>query len=125
MYVLLQGEEYLLWVDRLDEIVRYFLAYSLVHDVLLLALGDHHDGCLGLYLLDTLQRLKAADARHHLVEKYKVKGLTLTQFRGVKAVIGYYNIVTACLKEYDVGVQMLYLIIYPKDFLFQINELTN
>ena len=123
VHVLLQREEYLLRVDGFYEVVGYLLAYSLVHDVLLLALGDHHDGCLRLYLLYAFQRLESADAGHHLVEKYKVEGLSLAQFDCVKAVIGYDDIVATCLKEYGMGLEMFYLVIYPEDFLFHLNTI--
>ena len=48
MYVLFDGKEELVGIDGLDEIVRYLVAYRLVHDAFLLALGNHDDGDIGL-----------------------------------------------------------------------------
>ena len=52
MDILFQGEQYLVRVDGLDEVVGNLGADGLVHDVLLLALGHHHHGHCGLHLLD-------------------------------------------------------------------------
>ena len=48
MYVLFDGKEELVGIDGLDEIVRYLVAYRLVHDAFLLAFGNHDDGDIGL-----------------------------------------------------------------------------
>ena len=44
MDILLQGQQDLIGVDGLDEVVGNLLSDGLVHDVLFLALGDHNDG---------------------------------------------------------------------------------
>ena len=67
MDVLLQRQQYLVGIDGLDEVIGNLLADGLVHDVLLLALGDHHDGHLWCNLLNALQGLQATESGHHLV----------------------------------------------------------
>ena len=71
--MLLQAQQYLAGVDGLDEVVGYLLADSLLHDALLLALGDHNDGYLGMQALDLLERLQSVQARHVLVQKDDVR----------------------------------------------------
>ena len=71
--VLLQGEQYLAWVDGFDEVIGYFRADGLFHDVLFFALGAHHHGRGRLYFLDALQRFEPRKAGHHLVEHDKVE----------------------------------------------------
>ena len=71
--VLLQREQDLIGIDGLDEIVGYLLADGLIHDILFLALGDHHHGGGRRQLFDALQRLQTAEARHLLVEQHQVE----------------------------------------------------
>ena len=42
--MLLERHQYLLRIDRFDQIVRYLLPYGLIHDVLFFRLRDHHHG---------------------------------------------------------------------------------
>ena len=73
--VLLDGEQHLIWVNRFDDIVGDFGAYGLVHDVLLLALGNHHNRQVGSRSLDLRQRFESRHAGHHLVENHQVEHL--------------------------------------------------
>ena len=66
--VFLQREQYLVGVYRLDQVVGNLLSDGLVHDVLLLTLGDHHHGRGRRYFLDALQRFQSAQTRHLLIE---------------------------------------------------------
>ena len=75
VYVSLQCSQYLYGVDRLYQIVGNLRSDGLLHDVLLLALGDHHDGCGRRDFLYLLQRLQACESRHHLVEQDEVECL--------------------------------------------------
>ncbi len=113
MDVLLQGEEDLVGVDGLDEIVGNLRPYGLVHDVFLLALGDHDNGCCRLYLLDVLQCFETAQARHHLVEKYQVEGLLPALVDGIGAVADGNDFVSFLLKEQNVGFEEFNLIVDP------------
>ena len=112
--VLLQSEQYLDGVDRLDEIVGDFRADSLVHDVLLLALGDHHDRGCRLNLFQFLKCFKSANARHHLVEQNEVKSALVALVDGIGAVSHRHHLISFLLKEHDVRTKKLYLVINPK-----------
>lgn len=70
--ILFQRQQNLIGVDGLDQIVGYFAADGLVHDVFLLAAGYHDHGSGRLNLLDLLQGFESGDAWHHLVEQDKV-----------------------------------------------------
>ena len=71
--VFLQRKQYLTGVYGLDEVIGYFRADGLFHDVLFFALGAHHHGRGRLYFLDALQRFEPRKAGHHLVEHDKVE----------------------------------------------------
>ena len=121
MDVLLERQQYLHGIDGLYEVVGDGLADGLVHDVFFFALGNHHDGRLRLYLLDTLQSLKARYAGHHLVKQYKVERMLLTLLYGVYAVAGNGDVIAFFLKKDYVGVKVFYLIINPKKLCCQWN----
>ena len=95
--VLLQREQYLVGVDGLDEVVGNLLSDGLVHDVFLLALGDHDDGHLRGDLLDALQGLQTAETGHHLVEHDEVEGAFAAFLYGVRAVGDCHHLVTFLL----------------------------
>ena len=97
--VLLDGYEYLVGVDGLDEIVGYLAADSLVHYVLLLAFGNHYHGSLRLPLLYQRECLQAGKARHVLVEYYEVERLGHGHVESVAAVVGRYHIVAAVAEK--------------------------
>ena len=56
--MLLEAEQYLAGIDGLDEIVGNLLTDGLLHNMLLLRLGDHHHRQSGVYGLDLLQCLQ-------------------------------------------------------------------
>ena len=114
MDVLLQRQQNLVGVHGLDEIVGNLLPDGLLHDVLLLALGDHHHGRGRRNLLDALQRLQPAESRHLLVEQYQVEGALLAQVYGIGAVAGGGHFVALLLEEDDMGLQQLHLIVDPQ-----------
>jgi len=112
--VLLQRQQDLRGVHGFDEVVGNLAADGLVHDVLLLALGDHHHGCRGRHLLDALQRLQAAEARHVLIEEDEVVGLLAATVDGVEAVGDGIDRVAFLFQKEDMSLQQLYLIVDPK-----------
>ena len=73
--VFFHGQQYLFRVDRFDEVVAYFAADGLVHDMLLLAFGYHYDGERWVAVLYLCQCVETAEARHILVEKDDVKSV--------------------------------------------------
>ena len=96
MDVLLERQQNLVGIDRLDKIVGNLLTDSLIHNVLFFALRYHDNRHLRGNLLDTLQRLQAREARHHLIEQHQVKGALLAFLDGVRA-IGHRNDLIAFL----------------------------
>ena len=113
MDVLLQRQQNLRGIDGLDEVVGNLGADGLVHDVLLLALGAHHNGRGGLYLLDILERFESAETGHHLIEEDEVEGFLTAFFNGVVAVADGYHFVAFLLEEKDVGLEQFNLVVYP------------
>ena len=82
----LAGQQDLAGVDGLGEVVADLAAEGFFHQVLFLALGDHHHGQVGRGLFDFGERLKAAHAGHLLVEQHHVEAALLDLFDGVGAV---------------------------------------
>ena len=91
--ILLEGEQYLIGVDGFDEVVGNLRSDSLVHDVLLLALGDHDYGYGWAHLLDEGQRLQPREARHVLVEQDEVVALLSQTIEGIASIGRGVNIV--------------------------------
>ena len=112
--IFLQRQQYLVGVDRFYEVVGNLFPYRLVHDVLLFALCHHNNRDVWLHLLDELQRLKPRQSGHHLVEQHEVEGVLLTLCHGVAAVTHSNHLVALLLKENDVGLEMVYLVVSPK-----------
>lgn len=73
MDILLQREQYLVGVDRLDEVVGNLLSDGLLHDVFFFAFGHHYYRQRRLQLLNALQGLQAAKSWHLLVEEHQVE----------------------------------------------------
>ena len=99
MDVLLECQQDLVGVDRLDEVVGYLLSDGLVHDVFLLALGHHDHRGLWRYLLDALQGFQSAQSRHHLVEQHQVEGAVGTLLDGIGAIGDRHHLVAFLLQE--------------------------
>ena len=112
--ILLQGKEYLVGVDGLDEVVGNLGSYGLVHDVLLLALGHHHHRQGGMQLLDTGKCLQPGESRHILVEQDEVVAAFATAIQGITPIRGGIYLILFPLEEEDVRTQQFYLIVNPK-----------
>jgi len=65
------------------------------------------------YLLDALQCLQSAQARHLLIEEHQVERPFTAQVDGIGAVAGASHLVAFFLQEDDVGLQQFHLIVYP------------
>ena len=112
--VLLDGEEDLVGVDGFDEVVAYLASEGLVHDVLLLTLGNHDDRELRVGGLDARERLEAADAGHVLVEEDDVD-LTVAEFvEGLGAAGHGDDLVAAFFEEKDMGLEEFNLVVGPE-----------
>ena len=113
---LLEGKQDLVRVQRLDQVIRHLGTDGLLHDVLLLALGDHHAGQVGTLVLDTLQCFEAGQARHVLIEEDDVDDAVAVQGLDQGGAIGEArDLVSLALKEQDVGLQEVDLIVGPED----------
>ena len=116
--VLLERQQDLRGIDGFDEVVGNLAPDGLIHDVLLFALGNHDDGRRGCCLLDALQGLQSADARHVLIEKDEVIGLFTTAVEGIVSVgDGIYGI-SFLLQEEDVRLQQVNFVVNPKQLIF-------
>ena len=112
--VLLQRQENLVRVHRFYQVVGYLRADGLVHYVLLFALGDHHHRHGGQDVLNLLERLKAAQAGHHLVEQHEVEVVFAALVDCVGAVGHRHHLVSLLFEEKQVGPEKLYLVVGPK-----------
>ena len=112
--VLLQGKQNLCGVDGLYQVIGNLGPDGLLHDILLLALGDHDYGHTGGLLLDAVQCLQSVQAGHVLIQQNEVEGLFCATVQGIIAVgHGFYDI-PFFLQIQDMCFQQLYLVIYPK-----------
>ena len=100
--VLLQHQQDLVGVDGFDEIVGNLLADGLLHNILFLALSDHHNRCRGRNLLDALKGLKPGEAWHLLVEHHQVKRPFTAQVYGIGAVAARCHFIAFLFEEDDV-----------------------
>ena len=114
VYVLLDRQQHLVGVDRLDEVVGDLRPHGLVHDVLLLALGDHDDGRRRARLLDAGQRLEPRHAGHHLVEDDQVVGALGGHVDGVVAVVAGVHLVAFAFEKEHVGLEQLHFVVDPE-----------
>ena len=113
--VLFDGEEELVGVDGLDEVVGYLRADGLVHDVLFLALRHHDDGRGGLYVFDLPKCLQSRQSGHHLVEQNQVECLATAGFDGVDTIADRHDFVAFHLQKTDVAFQEFYLVVGPSN----------
>ena len=115
--VLLERKQDLRGVYGLDEVVGDLGPDGLLHDVLLLALGDHDHGCRGGDFLDAAQCLEPAQPGHVLVEQDEVEGGLGAAVEGIVAVRYGLHLVAFLLEEEDVGLQELNLVVHPEQFV--------
>ena len=70
MHMFLEAHQDLTRVDGFDEVVGDLLADSLLHDMFLFGLGDHHYRHFGVQALHLLERLETRHSRHVLIQEY-------------------------------------------------------
>ncbi len=112
--VFLYGKEHLVGVDRFDEVVGDLGADRLVHDVLLLAFGDHDDGGGGTQLLDRRQGFEPRHARHHLVEYDEVVDGGAHHLDRIGTVVACVYLVSLPSQEKNVRLEQIDLVVYPQ-----------
>ena len=105
MDVLLDREQHLVWIHGFDEVVGDLRPDGLVHDVLLLALGDHDDRSSGAYLLDFRQGFESCHTRHHLVQDDEIVAAFRCHVDRVVSVVAGIDFVTFSPEEKHVGFQ--------------------
>ena len=115
MDMLLEAQQYLAWVDGLDEVVGYLLADRLLHDTLLLALGNHHHGQLGVQALDLLQGFQSRQTGHVLVQENDIQRLLPTDVNRVLSVGSCQHFIVFTAKIDKVGGQEVDFVVRPKD----------
>ena len=119
--VFLYRQQYLVWIYGFYEVVGNLAAYGLVHDVFLLALGNHDYRHIGLQQLDLLQGFKTAYARHVLIEDYEVEVLRLYHVESVAAVGHGLNLISLVFQKQNVRLQQVDFIVSPKNVFFTHN----
>ena len=101
-------------MDGLYQVIGNLGADGLVHDVLLLTFGDHHDGDVGVNLLDMLKCLQSAHTYHMLVQKHQVILAGAAHVKRIVAVGHGVNLIAFVLKEKYMRPEQVNLIINPK-----------
>ncbi|OAV63451.1 hypothetical protein Barb6_03738 [Bacteroidales bacterium Barb6] len=111
--ILLDGQQQLVRIDRLDKIIRNLVADRLIHDALLLALGHHNNGNIAVNLLDKPQRLQARKPRHILIQKYNIKRLLPHAIHRIPPTHNGDNLIPLLPQKQNMRSQQLNLIISP------------
>ena len=112
---LLDGHQDLVGVDRFDQVVADFGTNRLLHDALLLALGDHDDGQLRPLGLDALKRLNAIQARHVFVQEHDVVGVLVHPFKRFHPAVDSGHVVPLLVEEQHVGPEQFDFVVSPKN----------
>ena len=111
--VLLNREKHLIGIDGLDEVVGNLRSDRLIHNILLLALGDHNDGRGGANLLDSGQGFESRNAGHHLVENYQIVALCRSHLDCVVSIVAGIDLIAFGFEEENVRFQQFDLVINP------------
>ena len=106
--------QYLIGVHRLYKVVGDFVSYGLIHDVFLLALGNHYHRQQRKLLLYQRQGFKTGQAGHILVEHNKVERLRLDQFERIAAIVGGCDLITSVTQKHQVGFEQVDFIVSPQ-----------
>ena len=114
MYVFLDGQQQLIGIDRLDEVIGDLVANRLVHDALLLALCHHHHRHIRVDLFDQRKGLQACQAGHILIQEDDVKRLLLAAVNRILSTDYSHHLVALILQKKDMRFQEVDLIIRPK-----------
>ena len=120
--VLLDGEQDLVGVDRLDQVIADFGADGFLHDVFLLALGDHDDRQMRPLVLDASERLQPVQAGHLLVQKNQVKDLSPELFERFNTAVYSRDVKPFALQEQQVRLQQINFVVGPKDAWSSLHE---
>jgi hypothetical protein len=111
----LQGQEDLLWKDRLQEEIVDAPADRIVHERFRLVLGHEDDRHRRVLLLDRLERLEPAHPRHRFVEEHGVELLARGAGYGIVPVRHGRHQKPLLLEKEDMGLQEIDLVVGPED----------
>ena len=111
--VFLDERNHLRRVYGLDDIVGNLRAYSLVHNILLLALGYHNYGCGRAHILDKRKCLESRHSGHHLVEDNHIVGHLGSHIYCIVAIVAGLHLVPLRAEYHYVRLQQLNLVINP------------
>ena len=109
------GEQDLIGVDRLDQVIADFGADGFLHNVFLLTLGYHDDRQMRPLVLDTSERLQPVQAGHLLVQKNHVKYLSPELFERFNTAVYSRHVKPFALQEQEVRLQQINFVVGPKD----------
>ena len=113
MQVLFQRYEYLIRIDRLDQVVGNLVAYGLIHNILFLAFRNHYYGDMRLALLDGREGLEAGQSGHIFVENNQVKMPCSAHIQRIASAHCGGHVIAFAVKEQQVRLQKVYLVIRP------------
>ena len=105
----------LVGVHRLDQVIADFGTDRLLHDALLLALGDHDDGQLRPLGLDALKRLNAIQARHVFVQEHHVVRVLIHPLKRLHPAVDAGHVVPLLVEEQHVGPEQFDFVVSPKN----------
>ncbi len=113
MKIFLDREQNLIRVDGFYEIIGDLLSHSLIHDILLLVLGDHDHWNVRHLELDPAECLQPRQAGHILVQKNQIRPGCPRHPHSVMSVIDSENFITFPFKKKNVRFQQINLIVHP------------
>ena len=113
--VLLHRQQQLTGRHGFNQVVADFSAEGVIHNMFLLALGNHHHRQLRPALLDELQRVDAAQAGHLLVEEHQIGHHRLQLVERVASALHGHHAIALLLEVQYMGFQQVDFIIGPKD----------
>ena len=111
--VLFDRQQHLIRINRLDQVVGDLRSDRFVHDVLLLAFGNHDHRGHRPQLLDPGQRFEPRQPRHHLVEDHQVELPRSHQVDRIVTVVAGLHVITFSLQKQDMGFQQINLVVHP------------
>ena len=114
MDILFERKQNLIGVYGLYQVVGNFLSDGLIHNVLLLALGNHNHHDTWVNLFEFAQGFKSAYSRHLLVEQHKVEVSLTTQLYGIGTVANGHDFIAFLFEEHYVAPKLLNLVVYPE-----------
>ena len=101
---LFERKQNLVGVQWLDQVIGHFGADGLLHNVLLLTLGDHHARQVGTALLDPLQGFQSGETGHVFIQKDHIHNpLVLKGFEEGSTICESCDFISLGLQEEDVG----------------------